>query len=109
MAHPTQKRNCQHCKRVFHPDHRNVTRQRYCSKPECRHASKVDSQQRWRQKPENLDYFRGPDNGWNRNGIKLSSSSLRYQAFTQDMTGFVHERELLRSPLFNSRLIPIGT
>ena len=62
MAHPTQTRNCQHCKRVFHPDHRNVTRQRFCSKPECRHASKIDSQQRWRQKPENLDYFRGADN-----------------------------------------------
>ena len=62
MAHPTQNPNCQNCKRVFHPDHRNVTRQRFCSKPECRHASKVDSQQRWRQKPENVDYFRGSDN-----------------------------------------------
>jgi hypothetical protein len=59
MAHPTQKPNCQNCKRVFHPDHRNVTRQRFCSKPECRHASKVDSQRRWRQKPDNLDYFKG--------------------------------------------------
>jgi hypothetical protein len=36
-----------------------VTRQRFCSKPECRHASKVDAQQRWRQKPDNLDYFKG--------------------------------------------------
>jgi hypothetical protein len=43
------------------------------------------------------------------NGIKLSYSSLRYQCLTKDMTGFIHERELLRSPLFNSRLIPIGT
>jgi len=59
MAHPTHKSNCQHCKRVFHLDHRNVTRQRFCSKPECRHASKVDSQRRWRQKPGNLDYFKG--------------------------------------------------
>ena len=59
MAHPIPKSNCQNCKRVFHPDHRNVTRQRFCSKPECRHASKVDSQQRWRHKPDNLDYFKG--------------------------------------------------
>jgi hypothetical protein len=59
MVHPTQKPNCQNCKRVFHPDHRNVTRQRFCSKPECRHASKVDSQHRWRHKPDNLDYFKG--------------------------------------------------
>lgn len=62
MKHPTQKSNCQNCKRVFYPDHRNVSRQRFCSKPQCRHASKVDSQRRWRQKPENVDYFRGPDN-----------------------------------------------
>jgi len=39
-----------------------MTRQRFCSKPECRHVSKVDSQRRWLQKPENVDYFRGPDN-----------------------------------------------
>jgi hypothetical protein len=59
MAHPTPKSNCQNCKRVFHPDHRNMTRQRFCSKPECRHASKVDAQRRWRQQPDNLDYFKG--------------------------------------------------
>jgi hypothetical protein len=59
MAHPIQNYNCQNCKRVFHPDYRNVTRQRFCSKPECRHASKVDAQQRWRQQPDNLDYFKG--------------------------------------------------
>jgi hypothetical protein len=59
MAHPTQTPNCRNCKRIFHPDHRNVSRQRFCSKPECRHASKVDSQQRWRQQPDNLDYFKG--------------------------------------------------
>jgi hypothetical protein len=59
MAHPTRKRKCPHCKTFFHPDYRNVTRQRFCSKPDCRHASKVDAQQRWRHKPENLDYFKG--------------------------------------------------
>ncbi len=62
MAYPAQKYKCQHCNRLFHPDHRNVARQRFCSKPECRQASKVDSQRRWLQKPDNLDYFRGSDN-----------------------------------------------
>jgi hypothetical protein len=62
MAHLAQKSNCQHCNRFFHPDHRNVTRQRFCSKPDCRHASKADSQRRWLQKPENQNHFRGPDN-----------------------------------------------
>jgi hypothetical protein len=31
-------------------------------KPVCRQASKAASQRVWRQKPENADYFRGPDN-----------------------------------------------
>jgi hypothetical protein len=59
MAHLPRKRKCLHCKTFYQPDHRNVTRQRFCYKPECRQASKVDAQRRWRQKPENLDYFKG--------------------------------------------------
>jgi hypothetical protein len=46
---------------LFTPDARNATRQRYCSKPACRKQSKADSQRRWLQKPENRDYFRGPE------------------------------------------------
>lgn len=57
------KRNkCCHCKELFHPDPRNAKRQKYCKKLECRKASKAASQQRWLQKPENRDYFRGPEN-----------------------------------------------
>lgn len=59
MAHPTRKRKCLHCQGFFRPDHRNVGRQRYCSNPECRRVSKTESQRRWRQKPDNLDYFKG--------------------------------------------------
>ncbi len=57
-----KRKKCRHCHRLFVPDHRNKNRQRYCKKPECRKASKADSQKRWNQKPENVDYFRGPDN-----------------------------------------------
>ena len=52
---------CRHCQQLFTPDARNATRQRYCSKPGCRKQSKAESQQRWLQKPENRDYFRGPE------------------------------------------------
>lgn len=62
MAHPARKRKCLHCKTFFHPDPRNVTRQRYCAKRDCRNVSKTESQRRWRQKPENHDYFRSPEN-----------------------------------------------
>jgi hypothetical protein len=59
MAHLPHKRKCLHCKMFYHRDHRNVRRQRYCSKPECRKVSTTQSQRRWLQKPENLDHFKG--------------------------------------------------
>jgi hypothetical protein len=47
---------------LFIPDPRNTNRQHYCSRLQCRYASKKDSQRRWLSKPENRDYFRGPEN-----------------------------------------------
>jgi hypothetical protein len=57
-----KRKKCRHCNQLFVPDARNRSRQRYCTKPECRKASKAGSQKRWCQKPENIDYFRGPEN-----------------------------------------------
>jgi hypothetical protein len=62
MAQKIKRRKCKHCKRLFLPDPRNANRQKYCLKPACRKASKASSQKRWLQKPENQDYFSGPDN-----------------------------------------------
>jgi len=56
------RRKCCHCRKLFVPDHRNRSRQKYCDLPECRKASKAASQKKWLNKPENQDYFRGPDN-----------------------------------------------
>ena len=53
---------CLHCKTFFVPDYRNRGRQKYCSLAECQTVSKQSSQQRWLAKPENQDYFRGPEN-----------------------------------------------
>jgi|WetSurSiteA1Bulk_404760.scaffolds.fasta_scaffold07084_4 hypothetical protein len=61
MIRPVRKRKCKHCKELFLPDPRNVKRQKHCSKPLCQKASKAESQRRWLEKPENQDYFRGPD------------------------------------------------
>lgn len=57
-----KRKKCCNCKDLFIPDPRNINRQKYCVKPQCRKASKAASQQRWLQKPENQDYFCGPDN-----------------------------------------------
>ena len=59
MAKPGQ-RKCLNCEEFFDPDHRNKTRQHYCTKPECRHASKAAAQAVWLAKPQNSDYFRDP-------------------------------------------------
>ena len=53
---------CLHCKSLFLPEARNRGRQKYCSAPGCQRASKQASQQCWASKPENRDYFRGPEN-----------------------------------------------
>ncbi len=57
-----RRRKCRHCGELFRPDPRNVRHQRYCSKPECRKASKEASQRRWLAKAQNRDYFRGAAN-----------------------------------------------
>jgi hypothetical protein len=63
------KRKCLCCQEFYRADHRNLRHQRYCSKAACRKESKAQSQRRWQQRPENQDYFRGPENcqrvkGW---------------------------------------------
>jgi hypothetical protein len=60
MRRPRTTRKCKHCQTFFAPDPRCARRQRYCSQPACRRASKVASQRRWLQKPGNRDDFTGP-------------------------------------------------
>jgi hypothetical protein len=62
MRGQVRKRKCKNCKDYFPPDHRNRARQKFCSHPSCRKASKADSQRRWLQKPENQNTFKGTDN-----------------------------------------------
>jgi hypothetical protein len=50
---------CLHCKEIDLCEPRSRGRQRYCSKPDCRRASKAASQRRWLSRPENANYFRG--------------------------------------------------
>ena len=57
------KRKCLCCQEFYRPDHRDLRHQRHCSKAACRKASKAQSQRRWQQRPENQNYFRGPENG----------------------------------------------
>jgi hypothetical protein len=56
------RRKCLCCQEFYLPDHRNLRHQRYCCKPACRKESKAQSQRRWLQRPENQNYFWGPEN-----------------------------------------------
>jgi hypothetical protein len=60
--YPRGQCKCLQCGEFYLPDVRNRRRQRYCAKAQCRRASKRESQQRWRDKPENKNHFKG---AWN--------------------------------------------
>jgi hypothetical protein len=56
-----RKQKCLHCKLLFAPDPRTKDRQKFCSEPECKRASKAWRQRRWLKKPQNREYFSGPE------------------------------------------------
>ncbi len=57
-----RKSKCRNCRQLFKADARNRGRQKYCSRPTCRAASKAHCQQRWLARPENQEYFRDAEN-----------------------------------------------
>jgi hypothetical protein len=60
MANKVQSK-CLCCGDIFTVDVRNRGRQKYCPKRPCRAAGKAARQRRWLGKPENRDYFSGPE------------------------------------------------
>lgn len=127
MGHHIRKRKCKHCRTFFHPDPRNLRRQRYCAQPPCQQASKAASQRRWLSKPENRDYFRGPEHVervrqwrkahpgyWRREAPKSSHAPDALQEHctpqdleTQAVVGGV-EREALQDAFFVQPTVVIG-
>jgi hypothetical protein len=89
-----KRKRCRHCKTLFWPDVYNATRQNFCCRSlECRKAGKKDSQKRWLEKPENQDYFRGPQNvnrvqDWRKNhpGYWRRKSSKKTTALQETLT-----------------------
>ncbi len=62
MKKKIRRRRCKHCQDLYKPDPRNIERQKFCNKPECKIASKKYSQQKWLIQPKNRDHFSGPEN-----------------------------------------------
>lgn len=69
------------------PDPRTRDRQRHCSKPECKVASKRWRQQRWIRKKANRDYFRG------------SAHTVRVQAWRKANPDYAKKRRLKKKTL----------
>src|SRR5260221_32958 len=53
---------CLHCREFFLSSPNNRRTQRYCSKAECRKASRAAAQAKWLNKAQNRCYIRGPEN-----------------------------------------------
>ena len=62
MKKKIRRRRCKHCHDLYKPDPRNLKRQKFCDKPECKIASKKHSQHKWLIQSKNRDHFSGPEN-----------------------------------------------
>ncbi len=60
LVKKNKRRRCLSCQKLYYPHPRTRLLQKYCPELQCRAASKKASQHRWLHKPENRDYFRGP-------------------------------------------------
>ena len=111
MRRPHTHRKCKHCQTFFAPDPRCVRRQRYCSTPECRKASKATSQRRWRHKPDNRDYFTGPTHvervrAWRQThpGYWRRKASRPPHALQEDLTPQLSQKQSLDDTLASGAL-----
>jgi hypothetical protein len=87
MKPPSCRRKCLNCRELFLPDYRRGPRQRYCCKPDCRKASKRESQRAWLAKPENQNYFRDAKNAervrdWQQEHSGYWKNTARYRRRT---------------------------
>ena len=51
-----RKRKCRHCGKMYLPDPRTADRQKHCSAPECKRASKAWRQRRWYYSEKGSEY-----------------------------------------------------
>ena len=108
--HRKRKRKCKHCGKMYLPDPRTRDRQKHCSAPECRRASKAWRQRRWYYSEKGAEYrdpeynkqrvqeWRKAHPGYWRRGPK------RENALQDDCSSQVLDRQLDRCELNTSAL-----
>jgi hypothetical protein len=93
MKKKIRRRRCENCNDLFIPDPRHLKRQKFCTKPECKTASKMHSQQKWLKKEKNWDYFSGPEH------------VIRVQQWRQENPGYWKREKSKKAPaLFDHAL-----
>lgn len=111
MSKRIRKRKCKNCFTLYNPDARNIKRQKFCSKPACRKASKALSQKLWLAKPANKNYFRNPDNTsrvqqWRQGtpGYWKRKRSFSAIALQEDSSGKALKKQIVNPALNSSAL-----
>ena len=61
MKKKIRRRKCKNCHDLFMPDPCQLKRQIFCTKPEYKTASKMNSQQKWVKKEKDRGYFPGSE------------------------------------------------
>jgi hypothetical protein len=119
MKKKIRRRRCKHCKDLYKPDFRNIGRQKFCNKPECKIASKKHSQQKWLIQPKNRDHFSGLENvirvqQWreqnpgywkrkkNKKSVSLIDGALQETLSVKTVTGKGFLSDLIRNVLQDS-------
>jgi len=119
MKKKVRRRRCKNCHDLYKPDSRNLNRQKFCDKPECKVASKKYSQQKWLIQPKNRDYFSDPANVirvqqwrqqnpgyWKRKKSKdptsLIEGTLQETLSTKTVTGKWFSSDLMQNALQDS-------
>jgi len=118
MKKKIRRRRCKHCDDLFKPDSRNLKRQKFCRKSECKETGKQYSQQKWLMKPKNKGYFSGSANVirvqqwrqgkpgyWKRGKSKKTTSLSKYPG-PQDQVRVQRLCPLYDSMLLNDRVVP---
>ena len=119
MKKKIRRRRCKHCNDLYKPDPRNLKRQKFCRKSECKKASKRYSQQKWLMKPQNKGYFSGAVNvirvqQWRKRNpgykkrekpkkiVPLSESALQDSLSAKFLTGKGFSSDLFQKALQDS-------
>ena len=85
MGSKISDNRCQHCGELFIPDSRNRHHQQFCGNPDCRRASKAESQRKWLAK--NPGYFTGHEHServqtWRKKRSTRTDAPLQRNAAT---------------------------